>query len=543
MTFGTQSFGTQLWQPLSRSDRHVRRASLRLPTGVSERRATFVVEEALRLMALPGEEQGRTYYFRRVALRGLVVTAPPGEWVDRAQSTMHALAVRALHGADVRAADADAVFFYNQEEALEWLLGRLFRIFPRTLHATEWFAQMISPVVPGADPVTQVVAVIERLRSLPAGWFAAATVFLDTIDAGSGAVSAMQAIPERVLRMWLNELGGSSVRATHVPRFSDSRRRMLLQHIASTHHATPNWSSIGSETDAVSVRDVQRERPAYLVLLATLVVVAEHPAEVARGSALACGEAVLEELCDSIDRETAQDRLERDQLSSLKQEAISTEVPNGEPANTQPEYVSGEHNKEDETGRHKADKGLNGSFPTNAGGLYFLLNVLRVLDIETALESLPATIRDTFVPKLIESLARASSVAKDDPALLWVTATLDSTFESQASNRMVSADLCWPRTLLAAPGIEVTLDRLIRVWTVAVRRWCWLNTRLTLREIVSRPARVLLTRTDLDVTLSMDTVDLRLRRVGLDLDPGWLPWFGRVVRFHYTIENAGGEAQ
>jgi len=24
-----------------------------------------------------------------------------------------------------------------------------------------------------------------------------------------------------------------------------------------------------------------------------------------------------------------------------------------------------------------------------------------------------------------------------------------------------------------------------------------------------------------------------VRRLGLDLDPGWLPWFGRVVRFHY----------
>jgi hypothetical protein len=24
-----------------------------------------------------------------------------------------------------------------------------------------------------------------------------------------------------------------------------------------------------------------------------------------------------------------------------------------------------------------------------------------------------------------------------------------------------------------------------------------------------------------------------VRRLGLDIDPGWLPWFGRVVAFHY----------
>jgi hypothetical protein len=46
-----------------------------------------------------------------------------------------------------------------------------------------------------------------------------------------------------------------------------------------------------------------------------------------------------------------------------------------------------------------------------------------------------------------------------------------------------------------------------------------------------------LTRTDLDVSLSIDSADIRIRRAGLDLDPGWLPWFGRVVRFHYRYRG------
>ena len=48
-----------------------------------------------------------------------------------------------------------------------------------------------------------------------------------------------------------------------------------------------------------------------------------------------------------------------------------------------------------------------------------------------------------------------------------------------------------------------------------------------------RPARLDLTSTHADVWLGMDQTDLRVRRAGLDLDPGWVPWFGRVVRFHY----------
>ena len=44
-------------------------------------------------------------------------------------------------------------------------------------------------------------------------------------------------------------------------------------------------------------------------------------------------------------------------------------------------------------------------------------------------------------------------------------------------------------------------------------------------------------RTDLDVSLPLDQADIRVRRAGLDLDPGWLPWFGRVVRFHYLFRG------
>ena len=57
-----------------------------------------------------------------------------------------------------------------------------------------------------------------------------------------------------------------------------------------------------------------------------------------------------------------------------------------------------------------------------------------------------------------------------------------------------------------------------------------------MRDLVRRRGRVWLTRTDLDVTMTYAAIDLCIRRAGLDIDPGWVPWFGlhgRVVRFHY----------
>jgi hypothetical protein len=38
----------------------------------------------------------------------------------------------------------------------------------------------------------------------------------------------------------------------------------------------------------------------------------------------------------------------------------------------------------------------------------------------------------------------------------------------------------------------------------------------------------------LEVHLDLDTVDVHVRRAGLDVDLGWVPWLGTVVRFRYV---------
>jgi len=43
--------------------------------------------------------------------------------------------------------------------------------------------------------------------------------------------------------------------------------------------------------------------------------------------------------------------------------------------------------------------------------------------------------------------------------------------------------------------------------------------------------------THLDLVLPLEDVDLRVRRLGLDSDPGWCPWLGRIVAFHFVSRS------
>jgi hypothetical protein len=78
-------------------------------------------------------------------------------------------------------------------------------------------------------------------------------------------------------------------------------------------------------------------------------------------------------------------------------------------------------------------------------------------------------------------------------------------------------------------------------WLTAMRRHCRALTGIGLRTLVRRPGAVLATRTHWDILLPPDQVDLRVRRAGLDINPGWVPWLGRIVQFHYDYGETGNE--
>jgi hypothetical protein len=70
-------------------------------------------------------------------------------------------------------------------------------------------------------------------------------------------------------------------------------------------------------------------------------------------------------------------------------------------------------------------------------------------------------------------------------------------------------------------------------WLTRSRRHLRRHVHIGLASLVVRQARVAITPTHADVFFRLNTADVRVRKAGLDIDPGWVPWFGRVVTFHY----------
>jgi hypothetical protein len=57
--------------------------------------------------------------------------------------------------------------------------------------------------------------------------------------------------------------------------------------------------------------------------------------------------------------------------------------------------------------------------------------------------------------------------------------------------------------------------------------------------LIVLPGELFFTNVHVDLVASLDDVRVPVRRAGLDLDPGWLPDWGRIVTFHYEAMPGG----
>jgi hypothetical protein len=55
----------------------------------------------------------------------------------------------------------------------------------------------------------------------------------------------------------------------------------------------------------------------------------------------------------------------------------------------------------------------------------------------------------------------------------------------------------------------------------------------TLVSLLCLPGRLVVSRTHVDLFLSLEQISIAARRAGLDQDPGWVPDLGRIVQFHF----------
>jgi hypothetical protein len=496
----------------------------------SRHRVAHLLEEGLRLVDLPGEAEGRLYYFRRVSLSEMPANLSRTLWMDRLGQALGTLAAQAVHGNDPRARSADAVYFHSHQDALEALLRHALR----SEGTSEWFWFSVAGAAPDAGHAIQIPAILELLRqqSIPPGAMAAIIVSaLGALD----PVALLSAIPSFTIRDWLRELDVSTDISAAPPLQPPGELRTALQRAA--HHF--GWGDLRT------------------VWLASLAVLWLSPAASSAGTAVKRARSTLRHL------EAAQPAEPPRRAAALVQDEARPAIPHrpvifDDDIAAKPEVPSSQLPAEparpslaDRDRRSAEAQHIDAiaappllGETTSAAGLYFLLNALRQLRLPAALESCPELAGAALATHILRRLAVRAGAARTDPILVCLhPEPAEFSLSSEALAALPFNPEVWPKNFPPARRETLVSGYFLRVWTLAVRRWCWRMGGITVRDIVNRNGRVWLTRTDLDVTLPLKEADIRIRRIGLDIDPGWVPWLGasgRVVRFHYREGALGG---
>ena len=223
---------------------------------------------------------------------------------------------------------------------------------------------------------------------------------------------------------------------------------------------------------------------------------------------------------------------------------------------------------------------------TEFGGLYFLLHALARLGFASWLRDHPQAGEADVGQRVLRALAERTGCAVDDAVLTAVKfgddapafgyrtpqswrgeiyrgddITLHAVEGRKGARVLRDAESGLIAALAEESGqirdllgtSEVSVHRgerltesprpAVETWAVAVAIWCRRFTGMEVEEIVKRPGAVLMTRTHLEMYFDLRRADLRIRRAGLDINPGWVGWLGRVVNFWYIeAGEAAGDA-
>mgnify|MGYP007077385732 CR=1 FL=1 len=236
--------------------------------------------------------------------------------------------------------------------------------------------------------------------------------------------------------------------------------------------------------------------------------------------------------------EVAADGMQQDGQPSLAAPAGSDAIASPATPHSSPPFLKGGRGDlnaaptQPET--HPTDPGpVSEARFTPQAGFALLIPVLQRLALPELLQRNPCLIEHDLPRHLLWALARRCRLGEHDP--VW---SLLHEFQPRTGVPLAQITLPehWARLMpkrLAVASLMQLINTLQLLAGAYLRRYC----RLSLRGLVHRPGRVSLTTTHWDVHFDLDQTDLRLRRMALDTDPGWVPWLGRVMQFHYHSEG------
>jgi hypothetical protein len=550
---------------MARPARVVEHLRLRGESESAVRHALPALEDAFRTASLPGAG-ARLVCVRRLQLGRLPSNGSAQSVALLIEKRFAEAGWTIVHAGENGAATADAVWFRDAFEAHDTAALRLAA--GQTLDAWFWPLALPKVVTPTGSGNLRTIAFAiaameEAPRALPA-WTAslvlagyrqqlisalrpgdghallraAGVPSLPPEHASSASVTSHESRDPRVPRAAVDD------RATFVEVIagrSNGRLPQLSTPIAAppATRATRSAGGITAPPDAAaraSVRRPPRPQPA-----------GAHESVSHQGSEPAGNRLIpsAETNCETARNELAQggapaaidDRLdERRAASSPDAPPEQTAAPAGQ--GPRPEDAGATHEAADAPVAFTSPWQLPSAAPTAAGGLLFLLPVLeRVGFAEWAADRGPEEpAPELLAAQILHLLLTRLRVEEDDP--VWGIAPafrLNREATELASAEDLSGSQLQPDRPSDLGGFRLQPDGSIRAtaWLTRCRRYLRRRARIGLASLIVRPARVAITPTHVDMFFRLNAADVRVRRAGLDIDPGWVPWFGRVVTFHY----------
>lgn len=444
--------------------RHVRHLRLTCARAEDARHGRALLDDALRTASL-GDET-RLIVVRRFDLGRLSPQASATHWSRRVEEAFRTARPVAVRFDSTEAAQANAVFFANQQEP--WLILAERAATGQRCH--EWFWRA---AVPRWHPATPVDETLHRcFRALAAQGGLALTLLLGL------RLHAQGVLPALLRSLEPGHLTGLAAELGHVPDDASA---------PSFPHPPHTGTNPLSESEFARLWGPHDLRTRWLAAVVVARATApDDPAILVPSLA----HAVLPGLVQQVVLQWT------DRTAAMQPAAAVPETPIA----TRRSPSAGEVQRPP-LAAPAADRAA-----TRAGGLFFVLPLLVRAGLPRHLQPLAAGTRAALPWQVLQLCLRHTRTPLDDPL---------------------------HRALEGLPPPTEPIGR----WVLAAQRQARACTGLTLRQLIARPALVTLSPTHIDMAFRPADAEIRIRSACLDFDPGWVPWLGRVVAFHFNREN------
>ena len=171
-------------------------------------------------------------------------------------------------------------------------------------------------------------------------------------------------------------------------------------------------------------------------------------------------------------------------------------------------------------------------------GAFFMINLLEVLvppDAKFVTVGLP--IKMAILAWLLNKLGCDGAIEKqlaipdDDIERLFTERVINVELPQRWMHWLASRDK--PNRFSHSMKFGDYLFQLVKL----IRGFLIAESSNGIKRLCLLPGEVLVSNTHLDLFLDANTIDVQVRKLGLDISPGWLPWLTKVVNFHYRGEK------